>query len=348
MKALGYTRPLEVGEFAKSLTMLEIPQPEPKEDEILVQVIASSINIDDIHFAEGTFFGGIFPSRASAEKPAIAGVDVAGTVVKAGPGASGFKPGDAVLGFVMPSADCGAWAEYCCLKASLVLHKPAGYSFAEAAACAIGGKTAASAAACARAAGGQRAVVVGASGGIGSIVVQILARQGVQVIGVCSGENRELVLKLGAQEVVDYTRGPFDGQMPARQMDMVIDCVGGRDAEAQALRVLKRSGRFVTLCGPEKYVGERRMGKAAIAAMLAYLLWRYGASALLGPRYLMAGIGSSLEPLQRLVLDAGVKPPIDRTIAFTEEAVREGLAHIGTHRARGKIIIDIAGKKLGK
>ena len=342
MKALGYDRPLEIGEFKTCLVTLDVPAPEPAEKEILVRVRASSLNIDDIHFAEGTFFGGLYPSRASSEKPTISGVDVAGTVVRTGPGVQGFKAGDDVLGFLMPGSGRGAWAEYCCLKESLALRKPDGYSYAEAAACAIGGKTAASAVSCARVSPGQRGIVLGASGGIGSIVVQILARLGARVTGVCSGANREMVLSLGAESVIDYTKGDFAAQAGAGSADFIIDCVGGRDTESQSLRVLKKSGRFVTLCGPEKYIGERRLGKAGIAGMLGYVLWRYIVSSLSGPKYIMGGLGSSLEPLQRLVLDSGIKPPIDRVLAFDEKAVREGLAHLGTHRARGKIVIEIS------
>jgi NADPH:quinone reductase-like Zn-dependent oxidoreductase len=342
MKALGYTRPLEIGEFKTALMMLDLPVPVPAEQELLVKVKASSINIDDIHFAEGTFFGGLFPSRASNEKPTVAGVDVAGTIVKTGPGVTGFKPGDDVLGFTMPGSGQGAWAEYCCLKAKLALHKPAGYSFAEAAACAIGGKTGASAVTCAQAVAGESAVVVGSSGGIGSIVVQILTRQGLHVTGVCSGSNRDLVLSLGAEKVIDYTQGSFDDQIGGGQMDIVIDCIGGRDVEARGMRILKKTGRFVTLCGPEKYVGDRRIGKIGVGAMLAYVFWRSSITKIIGPRYIMGGIGSSLEPLQNCVLNNNIKPPIDRRLAFSEAAVKEGIVHIGTHRAKGKIIIDIA------
>ncbi|MBN2109018.1 MAG: NADP-dependent oxidoreductase [Deltaproteobacteria bacterium] len=341
MKALGYTRPLEIGEFKTALTMLDLPVPEPAEQELLVQVKASSINIDDIHFAEGTFFGGIYPSRASADKPTVAGVDVAGTIVKVGAGVTTFKPGDDVLGFTMPGSGRGAWAEYCCLASKLALHKPAGYSFAEAAACAIGGKTAASAVVCAAPSAGEHAAVLGASGGIGSIVVQILARQGVRVTGICSASNRDLVLGLGAVEVVDYAKGPFDVQMKDARVDMVIDCVGGREIEAQSMEILKKTGCFVTLCGPEKYIGERRLSKTGIAAMLGYVLWRYLGSKISGPRYIMAGIGSSLEPLQNLVLSGTIKPPIDRRLPFTEADVRDGLAYIASHRAKGKIIIEM-------
>ena len=107
------------------------------------------------------------------------------------------------------------------------------------------------------------------------------------------------------------------------------------------MRILKKSGRFVTLCGPEQYIGERRLSKGGIAAMLGYVLWRYLSSKISGPRYIMAGIGSSLEPLQKLVLDNGIKPPIDSCLPFDEQAVREGIARIATHRARGKIVIEM-------
>jgi NADPH:quinone reductase-like Zn-dependent oxidoreductase len=124
-------------------------------------------------------------------------------------------------------------------------------------------------------------------------------------------------------------------------MDVVIDCVGGRDVEARGMRVLKKTGRFVTLCGPEQYIGERRVGKIGVAAMLAYVFWRSFITKISGPRYFMGGIGSSLDPLQNLVLKNNIKPPIDRRLPFTEAAIREGIAHIGTHRAKGKIIIEM-------
>jgi len=118
MKALCYTRPLDVGELDSNLDMHEVSVPEPAQGQMLVRMRASSINIDDIHIAEGTFFGGMGKSRASAEKPVTPGVDVAGTVEKLGPGVTGFTVGDAVVGILGPKAGRGAWAEYCCLSAA--------------------------------------------------------------------------------------------------------------------------------------------------------------------------------------------------------------------------------------
>ena len=216
MKALCYTRPLAVGELKKELQMLDVPMPEPEKGQMLVRIRASCINIDDLHYAEGTFFGGLHPSRASADHPSIPGVDVSGTLVKLGPEVAGFSEGDEVLGFLMPKPGTGTWAEYCCVAARSALKKPPGYSFEEAAACGIGGKTAANAVVSAGLASGQTAVVVGASGGIGSIIVQVLHRQGVRVIGVCSNANAALVASLGAEIIVDYNRGPFGDQLEGK------------------------------------------------------------------------------------------------------------------------------------
>lgn len=341
MKALCYARPLDVGELDSNLDMHEVSVPEPAQGQLLVRMRASSINIDDIHIAEGTFFGGMGKSRASAEQPVTPGVDVAGTVEKLGPGVIGFAVGDAVVGILGPKAGRGAWAEYCCLSAAMAVKKPAGYSFEEAAACAVAGKTAANAVGSAALQPGQTAVVVGASGGIGSTVVQILARQGVRVIGVCSARNAALVGSLGVDTIVDYTRGPFGEQLGTLKVDVVIDCVGGRDVEQQALRVLKKQGRFVSLVGPHRFIGETRIGMSGIAGMLGYVIRRVLLSKLSGPRYILAGVGSSLAPLEKLVFNSGIKAPIDRELPFETEAVRAGIAHVRSHRASGKVVITI-------
>jgi NADPH:quinone reductase-like Zn-dependent oxidoreductase len=344
MKTLCYTRPLAIGELEGALEMQDRPVPEPAQGEMLVRMHASSINIDDIHVAEGTFLGGMNPSRATVEQPTTPGVDVAGVVEKVGPGTTGFAVGDKVLGILSPKPGPGAWAEYCCLTTKMALKIPQGYSFQEAAAVCIGGKTAANAVAAAALQSGQTSVVVGASGGIGSIVVQILKKQGVRVIGVCSGRNAALVGSLGAETVVDYTRGPFGEQLADMKVnvDVVIDCVGGLDVEQQALLVLKKTDRFVTIVGPHKFIGETRLGWSGILGYLAYVARRALFSKFSGPRYLLAGIGMSLEPLDRLVLHNGIKPPIEREVPLDVEAVREAVAHVRSHRASGKVVISIA------
>ena len=125
-------------------------------------------------------------------------------------------------------------------------------------------------------------------------------------------------------------------------VDVVIDCVGGLDVEQQGLLVLKRTDRFVTIVGPHRFIGETRLGWSGIFGYLAYVGRRSLFSKLLGPRYLMAGIGKSLEPLEKLVLQNNIKPPIEREVPLEAEAVREAVAHVRSHRASGKVVISIA------
>ena len=189
---------------------------------------------------------------------------------------------------------------------------------------------------------GQTAIVVGASGGIGSIIVQILAGQGVRVIGVCSGRNAALVGSLGADTIVDYTRGPY-GEQLSLKADVVIDCVGGRDVEQQGHAcALKKQGRFVTLVGPHRFIGETFIGMSGILVMAGYIIRKILLSKLSGPRYILAGAGSSLAPLEKLVLNNGIKAPIDREVPLERDAVREAVAHVRSHRASGKVVITIA------
>lgn len=340
MRALGFKRPLEIGELKNELTLLEVPVPEPNPKQLLVKTHATCINIDDIHAAEGTFLGGFRPFKASEDTPCICGVDIAGTVVKVGTEVTAFKPGDEVMGYSMPSGH-GTWAEYCCIEEKLCLIKPSEYSFEEAAACAIGGKTAANGVQSADVSPGQTCLVIGASGGIGTLIVQILITQGASVTGVCSSRNVELVKSLGAEKVIDYTNGSFEKQLKETNFDRVIDCIGGKDTEAQAIKVLKKNGRFVTLCGPEKYIGETRNSKWGMIKMFSYITFRTLVSMISGPRYVMAGIGSSPEPIKNFILMNSIKPPIDRRLPLDEKSIKESIAYVASHRARGKVVISV-------
>jgi NADPH:quinone reductase-like Zn-dependent oxidoreductase len=340
MKALGIKKQLEIGELKNELMLLEAPIPEPEPNQILVKIHATCINIDDIHAAEGTFLGGFQPYKASKDNPCICGVDVAGTVIKVGTEVTAFKPGNEILGYAMPKGN-GSWAEYCCIPEKTALNKPSEYSFEEAAACAIGGKTAANGVMSADISQSQTCLVVGASGGIGTLIVQILKALGASVTGVCSSRNTELVISLGADRVIDYTKGSFENQVEGEKFDRVIDCIGGKDTEAQAIKILKKSGLFVTLCGPEKYIGETRNSKWGLFKMFSYISLKAFISMIIGPRYIMAGIGSSPAPIQNLILKNSIKPIIDRKLSLDENSVKDGIAYVASHRARGKVVISV-------
>jgi NADPH:quinone reductase-like Zn-dependent oxidoreductase len=171
--------------------------------------------------------------------------------------------------------------------------------------------------------------------------VQILKAQGAFVTGVCSSRNIELVKSIGAEKVVDYTKGPFEEQLKEIKFDRVIDCIGGKDTEAQAIKVLKKNGKFVTLCGPDKYIGETRNGKWGLIKMFSYISLRAFISMIIRPRYIMAGIGSSPAPIQNLILKNSIKPVIDRKLSLDENSVKDGISYVASHRARGKVVISV-------
>jgi len=225
------------------LTLEQIPAPEPKAGEVLVRVAASSINPVDWKIASGALRL-IFWLRL----PAVPGFDVAGTVVAAGPGVTGFAPGDRVHARM---TKIGACAEMVVVRADVLAHVPSEMSLDEAAALPLAGMTALQSlrdfADVPVVQAHQRVLVVGASGGVGHLAVQIAKAMGCTVVGVCSSRNLAFVRSLGADEVIDYTQpDPFQGQAP---FDVVIDAVA--DNPAPYNRLLAPCGRYVAvLPGP--------------------------------------------------------------------------------------------------
>lgn len=341
MKALCLLQRPTVGQLEHYLALREVETPTPSRGELLVRVLASSINVDDVHLAERSFFGAIGGARPTPRRPVTPGVDVAGVVEAVGPGVVGFAPGDEVLGILSHRTRHGGWGEYCCIPAANVVRKPVEYTFPEAAACALGGRTAANAVMEAAVPAGGAALVVGASGGIGSLIVQILAHHGIEVTGVCSSRNTEAVQGLGAVRVIDYTHTSFDEVPDLPPMDTVIDCTGGKDVYIRARRILKKTGRFVTLVGPRRFVGDERLAVSTLAGILGEILYRMVVSRISGPRYVLAGLSTSMEPLEQLLLRQGIKPRISGRLDFSKDSARVGIAHVRTHHAGGKVVLVI-------
>lgn len=343
MRALGISERPAVGTLSRELDWLELPRPEPGPREVRLRTVATTINVDDQHLAEGTMFGG-FPvtPRATARAPVVPGVDVAGVVDAVGRGVVGLAPGDRVFGIVSPSQREGAWAEYCVAKARDLHPVPEGMSFEQAASLGLAGMVACAVVEAAGDVEGKRCLVVGASGGIGSLVTKALSRLGAEVWGVASAANAELVRGHGAREAIDYAAAPFGEQLRERGVvfDRVVDCVGGRDTERQALSVLDRHGAFLTVCGPERYVGERKLTVWQLVVMVFYLLRRTLVSTLRGPRYRIVGpMAPDWDAIDRLLIAPNVLPVLDRVVPFDRNQVREAVAYVASHRARGKVVI---------
>lgn len=336
------------GTLPNVLRIEDAAAPSPGPREVLVQVLASTINIDDIHVAEGTFYGGIpLGARPRPSRPVTPGSDLAGIVLSTGKKVRSVRPGDAVFGVQMPLRPGGAWAELCAIDERWLTPKPDSLSFEAAAACGVSGLVALSAIKALQVRPGMQVLVVGATGGIGALAVQRLARAGVAVIGVCGPANVERARQLGCSQVIDYSHGPWDQtlrQTGVARVDRVFDAVGGADTQQMGCRVLGKNGIFVTVVGPERFIGDRRLPVHRILAILAGVTFRMLASRLRGPRYVLTGPGpggGSALPEVAAAAATGIVPPIDSVVPFDEEPLREALRRAAAHRNHGRIVIRV-------
>lgn len=348
MRALAITRRPAPGTLPDAIQMVEIAEPTPRSRDVLVKVHASTINIDDIHVAQGTFYGGIpIGARPRPNRPVIPGSDLAGLVVRIGDSVRTLRVGEAVFGLQVPFRACGAWAEVCAVDERWLTSKPEKLSFDAAAACGVSGLVAFSAIHALKLCASSRLVIVGATGGIGGMAVQIATRAGVEVIGVCGPAHIARAYQLGCSLVLDHTKGPWDRTLRASgetRIDRVLDLVGGRDVEESARRVLPKDGRFVTVVGPERFIGDRPLGWTGVLAVLARVGYRIAASYVRGPRYILTGPsangGKGVAEVARAALE-GVIPPIDSIVPFELEPMRNALRRAAAHKNNGRIVIQM-------
>jgi NADPH:quinone reductase-like Zn-dependent oxidoreductase len=329
--------------------MEEVPQPHVRPRDVLVKVLASTINIDDIHVSEGTFYGGIpIGPRPRPDRPVIPGSDLAGIVVGVGRHVRSVQTGDAVFGLQTPFRASGSWAEFCAVDERWIARKPEQISFETAAASAVSGLVALSAIKALGLCAGMRIVVVGASGGIGAIAVQLASRSGAEVIGVCGPKTAERARSLGCSLVLDYNHGPWDQTLRAQgrtPVDRVLDAVGGRDTEQMGRSALRRDGIFVTVVGPERFIGDRALGWSRILGIFAHIGYRTLSSFVRGPRYILTGPGlGGGKALTEVAaaLSAGMLPPVDSTVPFELPPMQEALRRAAAHQNQGRIAIQVS------
>ena len=305
------------------------------------------MNIDDIHLAEGTMFGGLaLGPKPSLSKPYIPGIDVAGIIDAVGLGVKSLQVGQEVYGICNTMKGQGPWAEYCITKSDNVAAKPKVWDFREAAACASSGAVVVSMVKAAKNVANKRCLVIGASGGIGTLCVQALKQENARVWGVCSHRNTEIVRKMGAERVLDYTKAPFAEQIQDlnEQVDVVFDLVGGKEIERDAFSILASTGTFVTIVGPNKYVGEKNIGVIGALSSFAYVGWRMLWTRIrTGPNYVFTGAATPDFPsINTMLAASGSKPIIDTEISLTREDISAAINRVTSHRAVGKVIVNVA------
>jgi NADPH:quinone reductase-like Zn-dependent oxidoreductase len=307
------------------LELREVDRPRIEGDQVLVRVRASSVNPAEWYRVHGPFF--MRPAEGVRRpKRAALGTDVAGQVDAVGKEASEFRPGDEVFG-----SGLGAWAEYAVARESHLVRKPANVSFEEVAAVPIAALTALQALRDhARVQPGQKVLVNGASGGVGSYAVQLAKWFGADVTAVCSTRNVELVQSLGADRVVDYTREDFT-QLGDRH-DAVLDIAGSRSFR-ELRRVLAPNARVVAVGAPMSV-----RGLGPLKHIIGTRLTALGRSQKV-INFVSKITKDDLEAMRELLETGRVKSVIDRRYELRE--VPEALRYLGTTHARGKVVIVV-------
>jgi NADPH:quinone reductase-like Zn-dependent oxidoreductase len=289
----------------------DAPVPEPKENEILVRVIASGVNP-----ADPLILNGKFAKEFGTHLPLILGYDMAGIVVKTGDKVTKLKVGDSVYAYLLWG---GGWAEYCISNEGESAIKPKSLSLTEAAAVPLAALTAWQALIdVGKIQSGQTVLIHGGSGGVGSFAIQIAKARGARVIATASTANQDLLQQLGADVAIDYTKQKFEDV--AHDVDLVLDPVG-RDTLARSYGVVKRGGTVITIVSR---CDESELKKHGIR----------GASLSSHPD------AAELTEITKLI-DAGrIKPIVSQVLPLTDAAKADAQAE--THHTRGKMVLKIA------
>jgi NADPH:quinone reductase-like Zn-dependent oxidoreductase len=331
MKAIVQDR---YGPPEEVLRLEEIDRPEIAGDEVLVRVAAASVHADIWHAVRGVpYVLRLLGAGLTRPKVRIPGMDMAGTVERVGPGVERLKVGDEVFGETLSASrwdNAGAFAEFVAAPEEVLLRKPAGMSFAEAAAVPTSGFVALQAVkAQAEVRAGQKVLINGAAGGVGAFAVQLAKAYGAEVTAVDSGEKLEMLRGIGADHVVDYRQQDYT-RMGVRY-DAIVDVAAKRSLR-ECARALTPNGVYV-LTGDQ---GGRWVG--AFGDMLRvwtvslFVTQRVGGFVTLGKR-------EALQELKDLIEQGKVRPVIDRT--YPLEQVVAAIRQLEEGRVQGKVVLTV-------
>ena len=313
---------------ADVLELRDIEDPVVGENDVLVRVHAAGACPDVWHLMTGQPYVARPAIGLRRPKVRVRGWDVAGTVQAVGAGVTEFRPGDEVMGV----AEGGSFAEFATTRPDKLVRKPASLSFEQAAAVPISGVTALQALRDkAHVRPGQKVLIVGAAGGVGTFAVQIAKAFGAEVTGVCSTSKLDLVRSIGADDVIDYTREDFtDG---SRRWDVIIDTAGRRPL-SRLRRALTSKGTLVIVGGDGggPWTGGFFRGMLRAPVMSLFV----------GQRLDWLNSKMNVEDLQALneLIEAGkVTPVVGRTYLLPEAP--EAIRHLATGHAAGKLVIAV-------
>jgi NADPH:quinone reductase-like Zn-dependent oxidoreductase len=305
----------------ENLRMGEVDKPAPNADEVLVKVLAVSVNAADWHALRGKPLFSRATLGLLRPKHQLLGVDIAGQVEAVGGGVTRFRPGDQVYANLLDHG-YGGFAEYVSVPAEVMSLKPVNLSFEEAAAVPMAAVTALQGLGHhGELRAGQRVLINGATGGVGSFAVQLAKAAGAEVTAVTSTPNLDLVRSLGADQVVDYTTTDFAGS--GRHYDRILDTVGNRTVP-DLKRALAEGGKAAVT------------GFTRVANLLAVSL-RGGKNISMVQAHVTA---KDLELLSELIEAGKVRPQIDRRYRFAD--IPAAIAYLEQGHARAKVVVEVA------
>ena len=320
----------EVGRIA------EVPEPELRDDDVLIQIHAASVNLLDVKIRNGEFKP-ILPYRM----PLVLGHDVAGTVVKVGQRVRRFKLGDEVYA---RSDDfrIGTFAEYIAVKEGSLAHKPANLSMEEAASIPLVALTAWQVLVeTAKLKKGQKVFIQAGSGGVGTIAIQLAKHLGAFVATTTGTSNVEWVKALGADVVIDYKKQDFATEL--RDYDVVLNSLGNDELE-KSLQALKPGGHLISISGPPtpEFAADQKLAwpLKQVLRLLSHGIRKKAKRR--GIHYtfvFMRASGSQLGEISSLIESGIIKPAVDRIFPFN--SVADALAYVETGRAKGKVVIKV-------
>jgi NADPH:quinone reductase-like Zn-dependent oxidoreductase len=312
------------------LRLEETDEPVLRDDGVVVRVHAASVNPADWHLMRGEPRIARLSMGLRTPKHTVAGCDLAGQVEAVGKDVTAIRPGEEVYGSPFEHG-LGALAERASLAADLLAPKPANLSFDQAAAVPLAAMTALQALRDhGRVEAGQRVLIVGASGGVGTFAVQIAKHFGAEVTGVCSARNNDLVRSIGADRVIDYTKEDFTRS--AGRYDLILQ-LAGTQTPWELRRVLAPKGTLVPISGdsPGRWIGP--LGRAIKAMVLSPFVSQRISIFTVKPN------GEDLRTLAELIEAGAVTPVIDRTYPLAE--VPDAIRYLETGRARGKVVVTV-------
>jgi len=291
----------------------DIPRPEPKDDELLIRVIAAGVNPVD-----GMIRSGMFAKEGNRAFPIILGGDVAGVVEKVGSKITKFKSGDPVFAYVSLD-NSGGYAQYALVTEREAAPKPKSLTYVEAAAVPVVAMTAWQALVdTAKLSAGQTVLIHGGSGGVGSFAIQIAKARGAKVIATASTANQDFLKQLGADVAIDYTKQKFEDV--AKDVDVVLDSIG-RDTLARSYAVVKKGGIIVSLVARPK---ESELEKHGIR----------GTALNAEPN------SGELAEIGRLIDDKKIKVIVSQTFPLSE--AMKAQEQVATGHTRGKVVLKVA------